>query len=815
MDIADVKRDPTLYAELGMKVGSQHTKCPAHGGSDSVSVRETGDGTIVWRCHNCKAGGTIIDAYSAHYQIEPEEAIKRLAGGPEKMEPPTYNLAFPGKIGKIETMAIDDEGEVRLAFADADYVDVATCRFGDKHYAQCVIRWNKEKCPDGEKEVRQFHYADGKWNFGGLKTKTLPIYKMLEINNNPQAIVFLVEGEKCMHALTDALDEANTMWDIEEAIVTSWIGGNEQITRANMSVLRGRKIIMIRDNDKPGLSAAMHVKAIFRGNVKILNLGGDQGYDVADWLEAGGDVRRLFNMPEERPDDAEVDEIEEEDAKMDLDTAMVQIQELRGPQSVEAFLESCVNSDLGILETEMVIQEIKKVHGYPIKALKEIVNKKKKIEWADVVANEVIRESRGIIYSNKIFWSYTGTHWKQVQDETIKKALDAKTTKVVKNDSVNKAKVMEDAFKLFRARVSADGDYLNLGGKPNPVINVKNGELWIDKQGRVELRPHRKESKLTNCLDVVYDPKATCPEYDENILIMLKGDEDLRRHFNEVSGYLIQPERNLKNFFMFYGPVGNNGKTSVAHLIMSLMGSNSTLKIKVEKFGQQAHDNAMIVGKLLAVDDDMNKGVKLPDGQIKELSEQKDMTANQKFKDAYNFVSYIAVLICTNHFPNTTDLSEAMRHRAQIIPFMQTFSDNPGRGELQIDRELFNRIKANEMSGVLNRFLEGLNRLRVRGMWQNPDAVTRASNAWLLDTNNMVAFFAATIKDTGLATDTIHARELRSRYEKWCRDDAGIQDSHLVQTKTIKRALEDMSYRLVSADNNAGGWKLTGYRFVD
>lgn len=814
MDIAEVKRDPTLYAELGMKVDSQHTKCPAHGGSDSVSVKSQDDGTIVWRCHNCKAGGTIVDAYSYYYQIEPDEAIKKLAGNPDKMEAPVYNLEFPGSIGKIKSMVVDDNGDVRLKFADADYIDVATCKFGDKHMAQCVIRWNASDTLE-KKVIRQLHYDGKAWTFGSMKTKMMPIYNMLEIENNPQAIVFMVEGEKCMHVLRDALVEASTTWDLDDSIVSSWIGGSEAIVKANLSILRGRKIIMIRDNDKPGLAAAMHMKSIFRNNVKVINLGGEPGYDIADWIADGGDVRKLFIMEEERPDQAEIDDVDEDDIKMDLDGAMAQIGELRGPSSIEEFIGSCIVGGLGALEMEMVIQDIKRQHGFSIGALKSIVSNKKKIDWADQVANEVIKKRKSIIYCSKIFWTYTGTHWAQIQDETVKRTIDKETGRVIKGDAVSRAKVMDDAFKLFKARVSTEEDYLNLLGDPNPVINVKNGELWIDVNGDVELRPHREDSKLTYCLDTEYDPKAMCREYDATIIKMFKDDRDLLRHFEEVAGYLIQPVRNHKNFFMFYGPIGNNGKTSIAHLIMSLMGSSSTVKIKIDQFGQQAHDNAMIVGKLLAVDDDMNKGTKLPDGRIKELSERKDMTANQKFKDAYNFVSNIAVLICTNHFPNTSDLSQALRLRAQILPFLQTYSDNPVGNELPIDKDLFNRIKANEKAGVLNRFLAGLKRLRVRDKWELPEAVKQASQAWLLTTNNMVAFFASTMEDTGRTADTIHAREIRSKYIDWCREDAGIQDSHQVQTRTIKQALEDMNYRIESADNNAGGWKLVGYRFKE
>ena len=815
MDIADIKRDPTLFSELGMKVGSQHTRCPAHGGSDSTSVTQGSDGTIVWRCHNCKQGGTIIDAYAAAYQIDETEAIRRLAGSPERMEAPNFNLEFPMRIGEARSMPVAVKGSpdpVRLRFEAADYIDVATCRFGEKHMAIGVIRWNADKSPNGEKVIRQVNFNGERWSFGGMNTKTLPIYKMLEISVNPQSMIILVEGEKCMHALSDAISDARKKWDIEDCIVTSWIGGNEGVTKANLGALRGRNILVIRDNDEPGKKAALHIKSVFRNNAKVINLGGLAGYDVYDWLQAGGDVRKLFNMEEEQL----VEEAEIEEMPIKLEDALSQVGELSGPQSIEEFLRTCVKANMSSLEMEVVMKKIKDIHDMPLRALKEVVNKKQKVDWADRVADSLITSAgSGIIYSAKIFWSYTGTHWAQVPDEAIKKMLDDTSSRIIKGETVNRAKVMDDAFKLFKARCIAQNDYLNMCGDPNPVINVKNGELWIQDDGSVALRPHSRDSKLTYCLDVVYDPAAKAPEFDKAINDIFKGDKDLIRHFLEVCGYFISPIRNQKNFFMFWGPIGNNGKTSVKELITSLMGRETVLQIKVQEFGGGAHDNAMLVGKILAVDDDMDKGVSLPDGRIKELSERKTMTANQKFKDPYTFVSNVAILICTNHFPKTNDLSPAMRNRAQIIPFTQSFSDNPSGGALPLDRGLFNRIRAREMPGVLNAFLGGLRCLRQRGTWMEPTQVAVTRARWLSDTNQLVAFFTDTIVQTGDEKDVLWAKEVRSRYVNWCRDEAGVNESHQVQTKTLRQALEDMSYSVSKGDNNKGGWKMVGYRFAD
>jgi putative DNA primase/helicase len=71
---------------------------------------------------------------------------------------------------------------------------------------------------------------------------------------------------------------------------------------------------------------------------------------------------------------------------------------------------------------------------------------------------------------------------------------------------------------------------------PPPVINCANAEVWISPDGTVDLRPHRPESHLRHCLDVTYDPEATCPTYDRAVReIFAKADNPkaMVRHWNE------------------------------------------------------------------------------------------------------------------------------------------------------------------------------------------------------------------------------------------------------------------------------------------
>lgn len=813
MDLIEVKSDQTLFAEIGMKVGSDHTYCPAHGGKDSVSCKVQENGVILWKCHACDAGGSIIEAYALHNEIDKKEAIKRLAGNPNQMEPAEYDLKFPGKIKGMDYFPNDNDDD-SLSFAKASIIEVATAKLGDRMIANAAFRWD---FPNKEKQIRQGSYDGTSWRFGGLKVSINPIYKMRQIEDNKDAGIIVVEGEKCMRITQNACDAA---YDADHAfgkwIVTTWSCGAKGIGKSYWRQLKGRKVIFFRDNDEPGLSAAIEFKNIVR-QAKIICLGGNVGDDIADFLNRGENITKLMSY---RPEDVlntgegRVGEVVVESRKMLYDDAVAQVKELRGPDAIEDFIGVCIESGFSKIKMDMIYSEIRKHHKISARTLKEVGEKTQKVDWSNEVAIAYLKSTPGLIYNSLMFWQYTGTHWQIKSNNVIQREIDAMASDTITVSGVNMAKTLREAFELTRARVSTDDDYLRLREEPYPIINTLSGELHIGEKGKVSLKPHSKDSKLTYCLDVAYDPRATCPRYDKAISEVFGGSEGLVRHFEEIAGYLIQPVRNIKMWTMFYGGVGNNGKSSIKDLIIALIGQQNILQVKMHKWGAGQHDQAQLVGKMLMIDDDMEKGTKLPDGLLKELSERKPLTANKKFKDDFQFVSYAGVLMCTNHWPYTNDLTKAMRSRAQIFTFNQEFTDNPTGNQKKIDRDLIPYLKQNELSGILNRFLDGLRRVRERGGFLEPREVIQARGEWLREISNLVAFSDMCIEKTTDPKDCIFANDLRIAYESWC-IMAGVNDDKRVQQKALKRALQDLEYKIDGADNNKGGWKLSYARLLD
>jgi hypothetical protein len=109
--------------------------------------------------------------------------------------------------------------------------------------------------PNDSKEVLPFSYCtngkQGKWMWRAMKDNR-PMYGLLKILNNNKPIV-LVEGEgKC--------DVGNKSCD--EFVFASWQGGANGYKLTDFSVLKGRDVILLQDNDDKGMSAMDGIESI-------------------------------------------------------------------------------------------------------------------------------------------------------------------------------------------------------------------------------------------------------------------------------------------------------------------------------------------------------------------------------------------------------------------------------------------------------------------------------------------------------------------------------------------------------------------------
>ncbi len=148
---------------------------------------------------------------------------------------------------------------------------------------------------DGRKDIIPYFKREGDaWKHGAAPTPR-PLYNLDGLAAQPDAPVFITEGEKCARAINRLAGVA----------VTS-LNGAEAAGRADWTPLRGRRVTVWPDNDTPGTRYAADVARLAReagaAEVKVLDVAGlglPAGGDVVDYLAAhpGASLQDLEALP--------------------------------------------------------------------------------------------------------------------------------------------------------------------------------------------------------------------------------------------------------------------------------------------------------------------------------------------------------------------------------------------------------------------------------------------------------------------------------------------------------------------------------------
>ncbi len=275
--------DRRILEDLGMWVPTMDGPCP-NGCSSSCSVTPKRD-KILWYCHRCGVGGSPIDAYMHHHELEFPAAmteLKRRYGigyvpTPPSIVPERRQVKLEPtdrEVPPIDEIYVNGRPRTTLysrSLHTATFRDVAPALVDGKLRAMGVVRFDTGR----KKQISQCHYDGTKWVSKALRVEPRPIYRMFDISvAPPEKLVVIVEGEKCMHAAQAALPDA---------IVTTSVGGCKAVRLAHWECLQGTtNIVVIPDIGSPDYAAHIQHRL---PQARVFNLTGANGYDIADWLK--------------------------------------------------------------------------------------------------------------------------------------------------------------------------------------------------------------------------------------------------------------------------------------------------------------------------------------------------------------------------------------------------------------------------------------------------------------------------------------------------------------------------------------------------
>jgi putative DNA primase/helicase len=403
--------------------------------------------------------------------------------------------------------------------------------------------------------------------------------------------------------------------------------------------------------------------------------------------------------------------------------------------------------------------------GY-LAAAEEFVARSHKAE--DVI---LLRHYRGV------FYIWTSTHWKEYADELLERdlyaflkpawVLDKKGKPSAYNPT--KAKVAEIVHALRRTcQIPPDWEppcWLgeNAYRPAAHLIAVQNGILNLQTR---KLKPHSPLFFTTNCAPLDYDRKAPKPRRWHAFLESLwpedkhgNYDGEAEDALQEIFGYFLTPDTQQQKIFMMIGPP-RSGKGTIVHIMEKLIGEDNctfpTLTGLTGDFGRWP-----LIDKRVAFITDARIGSRADTHKIAEqllsISGGDKQTINRKHASYWTGRLNVRFLITTNVLPTIHDASGTIATRYILLKLEQSFL---GREDHRLQSRL-----SEELAGILNWSLDGLDRLRERGYFQQPET-SKESIRQLEDAAEPVRAFLREWCTRGLE-DTINVKDLYRAYKTW------------------------------------------------
>jgi putative DNA primase/helicase len=336
------------------------------------------------------------------------------------------------------------------------------------------------------------------------------------------------------------------------------------------------------------------------------------------------------------------------------------------------------------------------------------------------------------------------------------------------------------------------------------LVNCQNGTLDL-RTGR--LKAHDPADRITKIVPVPYDPGALSPRF-KRFLKEALVDDALIKFVKRYSGYTLTGITRERLLAILYG-FGKNGKTTLVELLHEALGDyarNTDVEtLLIKKYQGVGNDVAALKGARFVSAAEVEKGRRLAESKVKQLTGRDTVTARFLFGENFDFKPEFKLWLSTNNKPVIQGTDDAIWDRIRLIPFTQRF-EGP-----KADPKLPDKLR-DELAGVFAWMFEGCLEWQEHGL-EEPKTVADATKQYREEMDTLAAFFEdrCVIRE-GLLTP---ASRLYKQYQMWC-DDAG---EHAETQKMFGMRLSERGF--VSEKIKRGqhkdrkGWRGIGLRADD
>jgi len=410
-----------------------------------------------------------------------------------------------------------------------------------------------------------------------------------------------------------------------------------------------------------------------------------------------------------------------------------------------------------------LLSQLIKVDFRQLAELSEDDNLKKK-HYLICTIQEILRiaylNSWGLARRHDFIYVYNGSFWEIIEDEELKNFL---------GECAEKLGVDKFDAKHYQFRDELFKQFLTTAYLPEPehtkdrvLINLLNGTFEITPRERI-LRNFQQKDFITYQLPFNYDIEAKAPLFYKYLNEVLP-DPEAQNILSEYIGYIFIKNSFLKleKSLILHG-TGANGKSVFFEIIRALLGEQNFSSYSLSSLtNEKGYHRAEIANKLVNYASEINGS--LETSRFKALVSGEPIEARKPYGQAFILNDYAKLIFNTNELPRDVEHTQAFFRRFLIIPFSVQIPDE------KQDKELSSKIIENELPGVFNWVLEGLERL----INQKNFSVCNLSNESLTNYINTSDSVKMWLDELNIKPDIDNyklIKDIYPEYKSFCFDD--------------------------------------------
>ena len=390
------------------------------------------------------------------------------------------------------------------------------------------------------------------------------------------------------------------------------------------------------------------------------------------------------------------------------------------------------------------------------------------------------------IYHEGIYISQGRSAVKQI----LRELLDKHFTIYVYNQVI--AKIEPDTF------IDPDEFFSN---RYTEEIPVKNGIL---NTITLQLEDFTDKKIFFSKLPVYFDQEAKCEKIEQFLKDILSNEKDILV-FYEIVGFCLLKEYTFEKAFMFIGD-GRNGKSKSIELVKRLLGANNCCSVPLSNLVSESFSISELYGKMVNMAGDISNKDMQNTALFKSLTGRDLIGAKRKFMKDIFFENYAKLVFACNDLPMVYDQSKGFWDRWVLLDFPYTFvpkeelerEKEKDKFKLRDDEIMKKIVSVGEMSGFLNKALQGLARLIKNKRFSSTKGSADVKSMWIRRSNSFIGFCHEFIEQG--QEGWITKGDIRKRYSDYCKD-------HKVSSKSdyaIKKVLQE-SFGVVEERVNPAG----------